>query len=386
MIEYCRGKKEEFEDIIDFANYIFSQNVRPHDFKSLLPKLYADGKNSSEYHYLAKENGKIRAMVCAQPLEHLTPGAVLKAACIGMVSVHPYERGKGYMKELMHLAIEDLKAAGCAYLFLGGQRQRYEYFGFERAGLQLDFTVTAANIRHCFKDIDLKGTELVPLTEETMLDKAYACYETQPYRMKRSREDFHSILCSWESIPYAILQQERFGGYVVIRSDGTVTELLLTETELYPYVLKALFSSGERESRNFLFSPAEKEKTDFFLKIAETWRLSLCENCMIVDWAAVLEAFLCQKAEYERLPEGEVILGIDAAALKITVNGNKPFVCETSEEVDLAMSALEATALCFSGAGEYLLNKYTSMLTDEKYTCVYRWFPLPLMSPQNDCC
>lgn len=43
MIEYRFAAPEHRADLIDFINYVFSQNSVPHDFKTLIPKVYADG-------------------------------------------------------------------------------------------------------------------------------------------------------------------------------------------------------------------------------------------------------------------------------------------------------------------------------------------------------
>lgn len=116
-----KGCAGELPDILDFANYVFSQSSQPHDFRRLLPKLYGENSGSEGYHYLVREDGRIRAMVCAMPLSLLWRQAVA-AAGIGTVSVHPYARGKGYMKALMNQAMEDLKTQGYAMAFLGGMQ------------------------------------------------------------------------------------------------------------------------------------------------------------------------------------------------------------------------------------------------------------------------
>ena len=67
--QYVLGTPADRDDIIDFANYVFSQAHVPHDFKKLLPKTYADGVEGIEqWHFLAKQNGKIRGMVACKPL------------------------------------------------------------------------------------------------------------------------------------------------------------------------------------------------------------------------------------------------------------------------------------------------------------------------------
>ena len=68
-IEYCKGTPADRQEILDFADLVFSKNSRPHDFATLLPKLYGPDQNFEPLHYRVKEDGKIRAMICVLPME-----------------------------------------------------------------------------------------------------------------------------------------------------------------------------------------------------------------------------------------------------------------------------------------------------------------------------
>lgn len=68
MTEFCTGKAGDREDIIDFINMVFSMTGRAHNFKALLPKLYGDALDTSGFHFLAKEDGKIKAVVGLFPI------------------------------------------------------------------------------------------------------------------------------------------------------------------------------------------------------------------------------------------------------------------------------------------------------------------------------
>lgn len=386
MFSCRRAKPEEYEDIIDFINYVFSQNACPHDFKKLLPKLYADGRNFAEYHYLITEEEKIKALVCAMPISCRMGENSLKACCIGMVSVHPYARSKGYMKELMSYVIEEVKAQGCQYIFLGGQRQRYEYFGFEPSGVQLEFTVTDINLRHSLKELDAARVKLVSLKEDGLAGKAYSLYEAQKNRVLRKEEEFYDILCSWQGEPKGVLLDSEFIGYLCLRKDGGIAELVLEHSDYYPCVLKALFAHTGKESHNFAVSPLEKDKINILGQIAEGFHIGTCENYRILDWKGVLQAFLEAKADVFLLAEGSLTLAIEDNILDITVKENRPGVQITEKEPDLTFTALEATAMLFSYAGEFRLTQYGEGLNAGKRSCIKSWFPLPLTVSSNDCC
>ena len=130
---FCKGTPIDGEDILDFGNYVFSQAHGPIDFHTLLPKLYKDPAKTASEHYLIKSEGKIKAMVCVDPISIEVGGETLSGCGVGTVSVHPYARGKNYMKGIMDKAVKDMQRQKYDFSILGGQRQRYQYFGYDPA-------------------------------------------------------------------------------------------------------------------------------------------------------------------------------------------------------------------------------------------------------------
>lgn len=57
-MDYRIATPADREDAIDFANYVFSQAHRPHDFKKLLPKEYADHVLGEAVHYSRLPRGR----------------------------------------------------------------------------------------------------------------------------------------------------------------------------------------------------------------------------------------------------------------------------------------------------------------------------------------
>ena len=148
MVEYRKARKEEADDLLDFINYVFSQAHRPHDFKKYDPKMYDSEYPFWEEHYVAVDDGRIRATVALTQRKDKEDEDGLVYGYIGQVSVHPYHRGKNYMRVLMNMAIADMQKAGYDYSLLDGQRQRYGYFGYEPANYRYRFLIDSTNIRH----------------------------------------------------------------------------------------------------------------------------------------------------------------------------------------------------------------------------------------------
>ncbi len=212
MVEYKILTRHDDPDLIDFINYVFSMDGEATDFVKLLPKAYEPETRHDILHLTLQEEGRIVAAVSILFITCHHGGDALKIGLVGNVSVHPYRRGRGYMKRLMQEADRILRERQCDISALGGQRQRYEYFGYVQAGLQASFTITTDNLRH-----RLGGGYVPSLTlrePEGVLDALYACYQRQK-ALCRDRQNFLADCRSWQGELRAVCRDARVIGYVV---------------------------------------------------------------------------------------------------------------------------------------------------------------------------
>ena len=232
MTEYRFARPEEEAEVLDFINAVFSQAARPHDFEKLIPKVYAH-PGYAGMHAVAVEDGRIRGTVAMLPITVHAGESCLKAGYIGSVSVHPRFRGKGYMKELMAMQISEAKRRGMDFMALGGQRQRYQYFGFSLYGGEISFSVTRANARHALPKDTLFS--FAPATERHA-EKMAALNERQTLYCQRPR--YWDAVRTYNGTPYVILEGDRFAGYLIVLGDR-ITELRLERENDLPAVIAA---------------------------------------------------------------------------------------------------------------------------------------------------
>lgn len=368
MLEYVKGVSADKADIVDFGNYVFSQAHRPHDFKTLLPKGYADDRDTTACHYLAKVDGRIRAMVAALPMRQTIAGQELTFGLVGTVSVHPYARGEGHMKRLMHDMIEDQRAQGVDILALGGQRQRYNHFGFERAGILYNYSFSEASIRHGARDVDAQGIRFAEITREDdpLLDRAFELYQRQVVTGARPRENFLHIMHSWAGRFYAVLRGDAFWGTLYTAGGDSPAEILLTDEENLPAVLKAWAQAHGAEG-SLSVAPHEKRRMELIDPLSEECTIEPCEMIYVLCWPRVLQALLNLKALYQPLEDGEVCLRVDDQTLRIRVQDGRAEVTPTDRAPDLTMSHLEAERKLFGLSG----------LCEEMDARLHHWAPLP---------
>lgn len=379
MTELTKARTEDLQELISTANEVFTAS-----FSDLHPKLYGEGIDTMRYHHIVKEDGKIRAIVGSFPTEMDILGEKLKVAGIGTVSVHKECRSKGYMKKLMAAALEEMEQEQVDFAYLGGQRQRYEYFSFASCGVAVSFDFTQTNARHLGLGQEVFRFEKVSAEDNEVIDQMFSLYQKKPAKVLRPREDFYNILLTWEATPEAIYRGDDFVGYLVRDKAGNgISELELLNPGEVTAVLADYLKAYQKEevsvSGVFLY---ETEKIRFLSDSAEGFELSNYENYNVFNYRRVLEAFLKLKNSYEPLCDGELTVEIeDRQTVKIAVKNQEISVEELKEpngEEILRIPHLKAMQVFF-GAASYLGDGGVRLPAFAR-----QWFPLPLFYSNPD--
>lgn len=362
MIEYRKAEKKDKADIIDFINYVFSHDHRPHDFKKLLPKAYADEVDGlGAEHYIAEEDGKIKGVVADRIIDVCYCGNTLKIGIIGSVAVHPYSRGQGFMKNLMKMAIDDAENMGVQLLLLSGKRQRYGYFGFENAGILYNFKVSDSNVRHALEGVEDSEISFTEMSKENQAEIRLACQmnNLKPCHTVRKEEDFLRIMNSWSEKSYIIRKNDEMIGY----SFALFRELVLKDEAYYPEAVKAMLKNV-----GTAYIPAaayERGKIEFLSSICEDYSISHFEKASVLDWKAVIFTFLDLKSKITELDDGEMTFAVDDVCIRVAVKDNKVTVTD-------AVLDMNAEKLSHNQA-ERLFFELDGLLKGR-----LNWFPLPL--------
>ena len=341
-VTYGPGVPADREAIIDFINYVFSQAHRPHDFKKLIPKTYGDpGEEFEKWHFLAKSEKGIRACIAVRPFEMLAAGERLPAGFIGSVSVHPYARGEGHMKRLMPMAIEHAKQEGYAFLALGGQRQRYGYFGFDIGGCAMRYAFNESNAHHAVAG-SAEEISLVPAGQDD-LEYAWELYEKSPVRCLREKESFFDVCRTWGGRLRIVRDGGRRIGYY---ADGGC-EIALEDEEDLPRVLKAILREDGKKEISVTCPLWEERRRKILYDACEDASAVSCEMIRVLDWEKVLRAMLKLRAARRSLADFDVSVAIDGTALRMRSQGGKTEVARCGE-ADLRLTQKEAHRLFFS--------------------------------------
>lgn len=384
MVIYRKAIPDDFPNILNFINMVFSMSHCPHDFRQLLPKLYEKGQEEKSIHYLALENEEIKACVCVLPITLCCENKTITCATVGSVSVHPYSRGKGYMRKLMHIAIEDMKKSNISMSTLSGLRNRYQYYGYEKGGFVFQYCFTPDNFRHCREKFPKRKITLCQIqdTENPLLTEIQAIQENQILFAKKNPSDFLAIMKSWNAKLYSILENQMCKGYVALQGNQILEMRLTDKALLFASLEECLKESGSKEL--FLrILPYDtyllKECTQLF----ESFTIALDDNYMIFDYPKVLDFFLNVKSKYTSLNSG---------SWDFTIKGHRTFQIQVDNGVPsiTQLKDLEGKSSVNFSSFESILALFAPNcgmgLLETKLPENCNWFPLPLaLSPFDKC-
>lgn len=441
MINVRISQDADREKLIACADSAFGDSVPVGGFAGLLPKLYGPGARVGGNHLIAEEDGEILGVVLAEPMEYRVFGERLKIASVGTVSVAGQARGRGIMRLLMDETVRRLREEGFDFAFLGGQRQRYAYWGFQGCGTQMGFSWNQANLKHGSELPQEERIELVPMgvpvaesrtadsaagesrtvegastdslpkntlreADPRLTEAAWRMWAGEEVGVRRDRERFFDILCSWQGKPYACMRQGRFAGYVVLgpsEDEGyaRILEMVLEDGVSVPALLHAL--SGDLGITRGSVKPGYIKQGQMreLEEFCEGESLGCSQRFLILNWCRVLRAMMTMKQHVRPLEDGEIILGITGEDGKrtgvwiriqegcLTVAGeeerNLPWPERKDETGSEGMHAPVRRELTAAQAAR-LLFRSTQVFYKELEGLPAGWFPLPLCVSEQDCC
>lgn len=398
MGEYCRGTRKDMQEMLDFANMVFSMSSGSTDFERLLPKAYAPDKNMTAAHHMIKEDGRIRACIDVLPIVLSTGEETLKAGYVGTVGVHPKARGKRYMITLMEQAEAQQREEGADIMILDGNRHRYQHYGFERAGMKYCFQITADSIRHCCRALSEELAkekkeyrfELIEAENRELMDKSFALYRQRAVTA-REKESFAISLSSWEADLYAVFSGEAYRGYLSVSADErNILEFALEDGKELPYVIQSFMEETGSEELGMQAGMDEPDKIEELNLMADYYTVNMSHMIKILNYERALRFLLLWKKAMYRgsgaLEEGSVVLGVIFEEKKEQQNYCMEYskgsvtVTKTKKEAQLVLEEKELVRTLTTSYYFHELQKPESPLQ----RMPKGWFPLPFFLPEAD--
>lgn len=323
------------------------KNAFHKNFPSLLPKLYTDN-TYLENHYLARDdNGGLIGVVASIPNKFLIGNKTLITRGIGMVGVKKSARGQGTMNALMCRAVEDARKDNVDYMYLSGNRKRYERYGFVPCNYMSAFMIIKENIEHSNCSIQLtfekynKDTHLETITE--LYNRQYARYE---------RLDMHKTITSWNNKRISIIKMNnKIIGYCIVKK-FTVIELVIDGVDAKDFAIN-YFKSFCKIPLLYI-QTYDVKHIKSLADIAQSAKtVDDCSICVLNYWntiEALLSAYPCGY-------NYEYVLEIENYGKKLIKEKDRIItLSDTDESAACCLPADRATIALFSPAVAYSYN------------------------------
>ena len=381
---YCgRGNAVPYETLMNVLNTSFGFFTPETEFLGLLPKLYREEYRPQDQNWVVTEDGTLTAAIGAYDHEIVVCGRRLPCRGVGNVAVHPDHRKKGYMKLAMNQAIADMVEDGIVLSTLGGRRQRYQYFGYDKAGPAYHFSISPDNIRHTYGDAPAPfDVRMVSDPADPVIDEIIALTETGRFIPTRDRAAYLDIANTWKARLMVLTdpaEDDRFVGYCIC-DGGSLSELRVVRDEDFMGLVRSVYACLNKGFTVGLPS-YETEQIKAISLIAEGISVHPSMMYNILNYTAVIDAFMALKLTYTTLPDGVLTLLIHSHVgderIRITVRKGKHTVEVITEDVpvDLELGHLEATELLFG---------CVSAARETASELIRLWFPLPLWMYRAD--
>lgn len=377
MITYRMADARDMENIIDFINMVFSMLRVPHNFETLLPKVYAKEFGIADIHAIAEEDGKIFGCVAMYEFPLRVGDTMLRVGYIGSVSAHPRVRGKGVMAALMQMQLARARERGLDLLALGGQRQRYQYYGFETGGETYLYSIGRSNVRHALADCETDGLAFARMTRADVA-RALALYDAQCVAGARTEKNFIATLESYHRQAWKVEKNGAFAGYISSTEDSThLGEIAMADETMILPAIKAWMLEKDIRLLHVNAAPHDVALGNRLAPVCED--CSINANCMIrvLRPESVLRAYMKLKDSIEPLEKGEYVLGWEGLGAYMLSVSEEGICAEKTEcEPQAWLTGIQAHRLLF-GHNRFGLAKAGC-------AAPRGWFPLPLYIPEPD--
>ena len=279
----------------------------------------------------------------------------------------------------MRMMMDDCASAGFDVLALSGQRQRYNYFGFDYAGVCAEYIVSRDSIRHTQNMVELDGYAMIEVqsNDDPLCGKCYELYEKGPVHGGRPGQRYLQYAQSWQSGLRAILKNGVFIGSLTDNSwDGkAIKEILLYDERELGAVLKLWFDCNpDAQSTAIRVWPHEQERMRELNGICEKMNIIPGQMIKILNYENTIRAAMNLSSSYKELEDGRTTMRIDRETICLSVRNGIASVEKTGLNADRCFSGIDAVRTLFS---------HSAMLDSGRDT-LYNWLPLPWVMPSPD--
>ena len=374
----------DFDEFIRFQNRSFDYPPQ-RGLDWMVPTMYCATDWHMRCNYALRRNGTLVGIVGLYPITWRIGRATLRIAGVGGVSTEPQSRGTGVMGIMLEHAKSIIREQGYPLSFLGGQRQRYRYFGWERCGTTRTARISKTCLRHQFREAPPVSLAVEAVDADFADAEALkAIYDAQPHRCDRDVDRFGAFLVQWGNHPFVARDEDgRLVGYAIFsRDEKTIFELVATDTERTFHLLRALVERGAQEDIALRVDGLAASVRQTIASFAEGLSAADSGNWQVFDWPAVLEVLMAARHAEQPMAPASVVIGIDdqqPTSVRMTVGADGPRCQATTETPAITATGPKMMQILFGPwpPSQVMTLPHNAAVLDA-------WCPLPLAIAKQD--
>ncbi len=286
MVKIENPSRKDFDSIMQFLEESFDHSRR--FFYQNYPQTMSRDTLDYDNFFIIRQNKRIASLVGIFEQKIVLDGRKTKIGGIGSVSTHPDFRNKGFMRILMDFCVDEMKRRNYSFSILGGDRQRYNFWGYETCGTNVVITFTQ-------RSFEKSGiTETIPVFRYNgsteILERIKSQYEKFPCHVERTinwlkkafDERVHTQLYYTETkkdFAYAVAVGERI--------ERRIVEIGGSE-KLWNVLLYSLLKRWNSSSVNVFF-PGNIPQTNLMIEHANWFRIEPFFMIKILSFKQLLE-------------------------------------------------------------------------------------------------
>jgi predicted N-acetyltransferase YhbS len=270
---------QEFVELVRLLDRSYGSGVG--SFERMDPRLYQPTADACACFHVLEHNGRIVSHVGIYPIEVLTSGVELTIGGIGAVATMPEERGHGHMSRLLRHAVEVMRERHYPLSWLGGNRQRYNAFGWELAGISYHVTLSR-------RSLDRAAVEPVPVQEVFPWEAEALIERLQSTLVCRARRSDLGMYLRKQGLRVWVAED----GYLVTHAGWGkpfVAELVSTSGR-EAGLIRAVMEWASQGEAKCVLSMWDQERLARLLPAASGWDARSNEMYRIVDLYPLLAA------------------------------------------------------------------------------------------------
>jgi len=207
-------KKEEFPSLLKLMDTVFPGSA-PHGENS--SHNFTGREQDLEHHIVFEDNGEIVSHMGLFTREICVGTCVLKAGGVGSVATYEKYRGQGFMNKMFDAAFDIMKKEGFDLSLLGGDRKRYNSFGYEMGGRRLAFLITDRYV----KNMKFDGLTAKKFTgDPAELSALKSIHEKEYFKTKRDDHYYDKLYNQKQKETFFALKNGKIVTYFTFVREG----------------------------------------------------------------------------------------------------------------------------------------------------------------------